>query len=672
MVKAKYVQVALGLPVDKTFIYSIPENLQKVIKIGQRIEVPFGQRVKIGYIVGWLNKTVIKDVKPIGNILDQEPLLDKQMLQLTRKVADYYCASWGEVIEAATPANIRKRRRKIKENGQLLLHSQNLRLGAQEEKFSLSPQQRQVLNLIKKSIEKRRHEIFLLYGITASGKTEVYLQAIASVLAQGKSSIVLVPEISLTPQTVERFRSRFGKKVALMHSRLLARQKTAYWQMIRKGQAQIVIGPRSAIFAPVKDLGLIVIDEEHETAYKQQDTTPRYHAREVAIMRARLTQSTVILGSATPSLESFYNACKGRFKLLCLPARVTKRNLPQVEIVDMRKEITLRRRRVNIFSRTLEAEMRQVMQNKEQAILFLNRRGFATFISCTKCGYVAKCKRCNVSLTHHYATKKLNCHYCNYQVEPPQICPQCNSNYLNYFGLGTEKVESEMHRLFPQAQIARLDTDVTVKRNAHVKILNDFKTGKIDILIGTQMVAKGLDFPRVSLVGVISADTALNLPDFRSGERTFNLLTQVAGRAGRGQCEGKVVIQTYVPAHYAIVASTTHDYFQFYKREIKSRRALKLPPYIHLVILTLRGRSQKKVEEIADDLSANLKKKKASKSIQILGPAPDVVSRVRGNYRWNVMLKGSSGQRLVQLLRKTIDDFRRYKGAILSIDVDPL
>ena len=638
--------------------------------------MPFGRRLLIGYIVGFLNKTPIKGIRPLKDIIDQEPLLDREMLKLTRLVADYYYASWGEVIEAAHPASVRKKKRPI-----VLRFARNDKYGKTEMPrlseglqlpHSLSPQQKHALRLITESINRKRYEVFLLHGITASGKTEVYLQAIKQVLAQGRSSIILVPEISLTPQTEERFKSRFGEKVALMHSRLSASQRASQWQMAKRGEAQIVIGARSAVFAPVKNLGLIVVDEEHENTYKQKDPSPRYHAREVATLRAKLAQATVILGSATPSLESYYFAKKGKFRLLSLPERVTKRDLPQVDVIDMREELALRRRRTNIFSRALEVQIRQTLRKGEQAILFLNRRGFSTFINCPKCGYVAKCRRCQVCLIYHYATKTLICHYCNFSMTPPQICPQCSSSYLRYFGLGTEKVESELHRLYPQARIARMDTDITAKPDAHTRIFADFKEGKIDILVGTQMVAKGLDFPRVSLVGVVSADTALNLPDFRSGERTFNLLTQVGGRAGRGQMEGRVIIQTYVPKHYAIIASIKHDYHKFYQREIKSRKELKLPPFAHLVNLTLRGRNEKKVRSIADELSQRLKKEMSTKAVQVLGPAPAAVPKIRGSFRWNVLLKGRHPQQLIELLRKVLKDFKRYKGTILTVDVDPI
>jgi len=672
MTKFKYAQIILGLPVDRAFTYSIPKELSALVKLGQRVEVPFGSRIKIGYVVGFLKKSSFKTTKPLRRILDENPLLDKQMLELTRKVADYYCASWGEVIEAAHPANVRNRKRPISQDALDTLHHATKDTSKGSGNISLTHKQRHALDLITKSIKGKKHQTFLLHGITASGKTEVYLRAIASVLTDGGSSIILVPEIALTPQTVERFQSRFGEKIALMHSRLSAKERLLQWQAIKKGKAQIVIGARSAVFAPVKNLKLIVIDEEHETTYKQQDCAPRYHVRQVAILRAKLTGATVVLGSATPSLESFHDTKEGKAKLLSLPERVTKRDLPEVIIVDMRQEIVAKARRFNVFSRSLEVKLDETLRRKEQAILFLNRRGFSTFISCTKCGYTAKCKRCNVSLTYHYARKKLVCHYCNFSSEPDQICPECSSSYLHYFGLGTEKVESQLHRLFPQARISRMDTDVTKTKGAHEKILGDFKRGKIDILIGTQMIAKGLDFPRVSLVGVISADTALNLPDFRSGERTFNLLTQVAGRAGRGESEGQVIIQTYVPKHYAIVASRSHDYQQFYRREINSRKELKLPPFSHLVGLSLRGKHQEAVQKVSYELSRCLKKKGAKAEIEVLGPAPAAISKVRGNFCWSVLLKGKAVPELVKLLKGVLKDFTRYKGMKLIVDVDPI
>lgn len=668
----KYAQVVLGVPVDKPFTYIIPPDLKENIKIGQRVEVPFGRRQAIGYVVAFTAKSEWSRLKAISGILGEEPLLDSAMLRLTRRIADYYCVGWGEAIEAAYPANIRKRKRPITEKEITGEDEQDIEKEQIEEKISLTPAQQQAVDIVRQSIEKTEHKVFLLYGITASGKTEVYLQAIASTLAQGKTSIVLVPEIALTPQTTERFRRRFGEKVALMHSRLLTSAKTEYWRMLREGGARIVIGARSAVFAPVSNLGLIVIDEEHEPSYKQKDTAPRYHAREAAILRAKPARAVVLLGSATPSLESFYNAQKGRYVLLSLPERVTEQALPKVTVVDMREEIKTRRKRINILSRPLELGIEKILERKEQAILFLNRRGFSTFISCVKCGYSARCKRCQVALTYHYADKVLVCHYCNRRIAPPEICPQCNSGYLNYFGIGTEKVESELHRLFPQARIARMDTDSTASRDAHTRIFRAFKQGEIDILVGTQMVAKGLDFPRVGLVGVVCADTALNRPDFRSAERTFNLLTQVGGRAGRGAAEGRVIIQTYVPQHYAVICSMTHDYPQFYRQELRSRQLSGLPPFNHLLSLTLSGYNGERVSTAACDLGLALQQGSAGGGIQILGPAPAAAPKVRGRFHWNILLKAKTVKKLTGFIKKVSKGYNKYQGISLTIDVDPL
>ncbi|MFC1667335.1 primosomal protein N' [Candidatus Omnitrophota bacterium] len=524
-------------------------------------------------------------------------------------------------------------------------------------------------NSIKKCIDNKVHKVFLLHGVTGSGKTEVYLQSIAHALASGRSSIILVPEISLTPQTVARFKARFGGKIAVLHSRLLGSKRASEWERITSGDVQIVVGARSAIFAPLKDLGLVVVDEEHETSYKQADV-PRYNARDVAIKRASLSSAIVILGSATPSLESFYAARKGDYSLIELSERIDSRLLPEVQIVDMREELT-KTKKFPIFSQPLKIWIEKDIAEGKQVILFLNRRGFSTFISCRKCGYVLTCKRCSVSLTYHFHTKKLSCHHCNYKMDPPDVCPKCNSSYVRYWGIGTEKVESEVHRLFPRARISRMDTDATRKRGTHERVLSKFKEGKLDILVGTQMIAKGLDFPKVTLVGVISADTALNLPDFRSGERTFNLLTQVAGRAGRGDLGGRVIIQTYTPAHYSIQAAKHHDYNTFYGKEISFRKDLNLPPFSRMVSVMLRGRNEEKVLAVSESLREKLIKKDKSKKVEILGPAPSAVSRLKGMYRWNLFLKSDNIENIISLLKKVLKGRRREGGVIITVDVEP-
>ena len=410
------------------------------------------------------------------------------------------------------------------------------------------------------------------------------------------------------------------------------------------------------------------MDEEHETSYKQEDV-PRYNARDVAIKRAEISKAIVILGSATPSLESFYAAKKGQFTLIELPERIDSRLLPAVDIVDMREEMT-RAKKVPIFSQKLREWIEKDIAEKKQVILFLNRRGFSTFINCRHCGYVIKCKRCSVSLTYHFDKKKLVCHHCNFNMEPPEICPECNAAYLKYWGLGTEKVESELNRFFPQASIARLDTDSTHKRGSHDKVLSKFKDGHIDIIIGTQMIAKGLDFPKVTLVGVVSADTALNLPDFRSAERTFNLLTQVAGRAGRSDLGCRVIIQSYAPQHYSIQAAKTHDYNTFYDKEISLRKELYLPPFCHIVSLTLRGRKEERVFKMSDNLKTSLEKEIKSKNIDILGPAPAPISKMKGMYRWNIFLRSEAAENIISILKKVLNK-NKSSGIIITVDVDP-
>ena len=487
--------------------------------------------------------------------------------------------------------------------------------------------------------------IFLLHGVTGSGKTEVYLQALAEAVKLGKRGIVLVPEIALTPQTIERFASRFPHKVAILHSKLSLGEQFDEWQRIRNGEFDVVIGPRSAIFAPQPELGLIVIDEEHEWTYKQHDKSPRYQARDVAIKLAELTGAVVILGSATPDVETFYYTQRGDYGLLQLPERVVPDEgspLPQVEVVDLRDE--LKAGNMSIFSRSLSQVTAKAVANKEQVILFLNRRGGATFIQCRSCGFVLRCKRCEVALTYHFAEDVLVCHQCNYKMPVPQICPRCLSRRIKFLGTGTQKLEREASYTFPQARLLRWDSDVTKGRYSHQEILNKFRTHQADILIGTQMVAKGLDLPLVTLVGVINADTGLNLPDFRAGERTFQLLSQVLGRAGRGTLGGQVIIQTYSPEHYAVQTAAKHDYALFYEKEINYRRQLHNPPFTRLACLVYSHTNDALCQREAERMKRLLIGEIESKGIDdlnLIGPAPAFIHKLRGRFRWQLILRGS-------------------------------
>ena len=664
--KYKCAEVAVSLPFDRVFHYDITKNTERDIEVGKRVWVEFGKKDKIGYVVGFVEEAEVKNVKPVKSVIDREPVVSKKMLELCNWIKETYLCSFGQAIDATIPGVLKR--------GKVSVRQRKISVPAEPvpaepgKKHDLTEEQNGALRNVLHKIETENYRAFLLHGITSSGKTEVYLQAIERVLSHGKGSIVLVPEIALTPQTVERFVSRFGDKVAVMHSALAGSMRYREWERIRQGEAKIVVGARSAIFSPVKNLGLIVVDEEHETSYKQEDV-PRYHARDVAMMRARLSNCPVILGSATPSLESYYLAKKNKIELVRLTKRIYDKDLPKVKIVDMRMELATRKKIV-MFSRILVDAIERALSKNQQVIIFLNRRGFSTHVSCKKCGLVVKCKKCDSVLVHHYATKNLICHYCNFRIPPPDICPKCKNAYMNYFGVGTEKVESELARLFPRARIGRMDTDSMSKRGSHEFMLGEFKKHNVDILVGTQMIAKGLDFPRVTLVGVVNADVTLNLPDFRAGERTFNLLTQVSGRAGRGEEGGEVIVQTYAPEHRAILCASKHDYEKFYEEEIKTRKELSFPPFTHIIKLTLRSRSDSKASSASQDLKKFLEQR--LKGVQILGCAPSPMARVRGFFRWNVMLCGKNRSVMCAALKKVLKSYRKPQGVIFTIDVDPI
>ena len=488
--------------------------------------------------------------------------------------------------------------------------------------------------------------------------------------------IVLVPEISLTPQTTSRFIGRFGERVALLHSRLSDGERYDQWHRIHKGDADIVIGPRSAIFAPVKQLGLLIIDEEHSDSYKS-DTAPRYHARDVAQKRSELANCPIILGSATPSLESYYNSQNGTYKLLKLPSRVLDRKMPEVNIVDMREELKNGNR--TIFSERLRNSIGEKLEKSEQTILFLNRRGHSSYVFCRTCGYVERCENCSISLTFHFETKRMVCHHCGHQRETHSSCPDCDGVAIDYFGrrgFGTETVEQEVRKSYPTANIKRFDADSTARKNAHQHILDAFQRQEIDILIGTQMVAKGLDFPNVTLVGVVVADTALNLPDFRASEQTFSLITQVAGRSGRAETAGEVIIQTYMPNHYSISSVKKHDYIGFYQQEIEARSVLQYPPFSHVASLLLRGEDEKMVIDAmrsVDELLQTLQGEHFPE-VKILGPAPAPLSKIDGKYRWHFLLRCQQVDKISQLLQRLNEEppaILKSNAIDYVIDIDP-
>lgn len=584
---------------------------------------------------------------------------------------------------------------------------QNVETDEQTQKslsIQLNKEQRNAVEAIVNSLNHSSHSTFLLHGVTGSGKTQVYIESIRKALEQNKSSIVLVPEISLTPQTVRRFQIHFGESVIWMHSKMSVGERYDAWRLTKEGKYKIVIGPRSALFAPVQNLGLIVVDEEHESSYKQFDATPRYHARDVAIVRGVMSNATVVLGSATPSIESYTNALEGKYTLLTLPERADNAQLPPVDIVDMVEERKLRYAQMKvrakeigrkafddaskIISTFLEEKIRDRLEKKEGIILLQNRRGFAPFIECNSCGHIELCDRCSVTMTFH-ATKKirftesrtaghLRCHYCGKVKQPPTTCTQCGGFEFSMKGFGTQRVEEELTALFPSAKILRMDLDTTSRKHSHEKLLQKFGTGEADILLGTQMVAKGLDFPRVTLVGVISADTQMMLPDFRSAERTFQLLTQVAGRAGRSTLRGEVVIQTSQSAHYALKHVQDHDFVNFYNEEIAFRKAIGYPPYSRIVVVEIKGKDEKRVELIATQFG-----KKLSAILNregILGPSPAVLSKIKNEYRWHILVKADkqkdkNGTRARTSVARVSEELQKEsvtQKVKIIVDVDPV
>lgn len=729
-----FAKVVLDVPLEKEFDYAVPAHFQNRIQPGMRVWVPFGPRRLPGYLIRLTEESQYPQTKEILSLIDKEPVLSPDLIQLAHWMKEYYCCHLGHVLKSMLPGMVRKISPKNDEIRYVKIIGSpdeakreiiNLERKAPKQALVLrmltgqksairvmdlarmaktSPSaikalhKKGLVNIYSGRIDKDpyRHDSFqptspyslteeqlraynmicnlssgviLLQGITSSGKTEVYLQAIDHARQKGKGAIVIVPEIALTPQTVERFKSRFAKGVAVLHSRLSAGERYDQWQKVYHGQARIVIGARSAVFAPVKNLGLIVIDEEHEHTYKQEDE-PRYHAREVAIKRSEIQQAVVVLGSATPSLESYYQAQQGVYELVKLTRRIDDRPLARVRIIDLKEEIK-KFRKLLTFSHVLINGIQTRLREKQQVILFLNRRGFSPFIICRKCGFVLRCQHCSTALTYHQLGDRLMCHTCDYTQMVPGNCPECKNPQIRFGGIGTQRVESQIARFFPSAVIRRMDTDVTTLKGIHKQIFDAFKAGKIDILVGTQMIAKGLDFPNVTLVGVISADVALHLPDFRAGERTFQLLTQVAGRAGRGEVPGLVIIQTLTPEHPAIRAAATQDYDLFAQQELAVRKELAYPPYEHFINLTFRSRNPQKAELVARRYQKILENNIAE-NIRLFGPIPAPIQRLRGFYRWQLLVRAPEAELMIPPIKDSFKQLGKPAGVITTIDVNPL
>ena len=807
-------EVALGLPIRKTFVYEAPEEMSPSINPGKRVLVPFGHRFLTGYVLGPAQKLPERKILPIRQALDDETSIPEKLLAFLVWVSKYYIQPIGEVIKAALPTGIHLRFQEtyaITEKGLLTLSSLSsgspegqileslrrrggkaslsrllmkksimlirdsvskmiaaglivkeegsweqrikgkkvsyIRFLREGKEISLTSRQKEALDLIQKAgeisiielkekyknipsilkklkdncfieiihkeeyrqpswegiddwidgppslltenqkkaveeigraIRSQKFHPFLLHGVTGSGKTEVYLQTIEETVARGRQALLLVPEIALTAQLLAYFRSRIEYPMAVLHSGLSAGQRYDEWRRIKRGLAKLVIGARSAIFAPLHNLGLIIVDEEHDPSYKQEEKV-RYHARDLALVRGKMENAVAVLGSATPSMESYHNVLEKKFSYLSLPCRIDHRPLPEIQVIDMRQEQVEGKGRP-IFSRALEEALRQNVARDEQALLFLNRRGFSTFALCRDCGFVYKCPNCSVSLIYHLPDKSFRCHYCDHSIPALSRCPQCASIHLMLFGLGTQRLEEEIRKRLPQVRIGRMDRDTMAGKASHQRMLGQVRRGEINLLVGTQMITKGHDFPRVTLVGVLAADHSLNIPDFRASERTFQLLTQVAGRAGRASLPGEVIIQTYNPNHYSIQMAKAQDFLAFYHQEAKFREEMAYPPFSRLINLRLEGNSQARTLKCAQAIEQIVRRvfqqeKRFLGPVEVLGPTMAPLAKLKGKCRCQMLLKGKKWSSLHDFAEKIVRHMEEeisLQGVKLIVDVDPV
>ena len=654
-----YADVAVCLPLSRTFVYKIGEP----VEIGCRVVVPFRKRDREGFVVGVRNE-VLDDIEihPITNIIDQSPLLRPEIFRLCRWISEYYVSPLGEVLKGALPPGISEKHLE-KPAGAV-----GEALAPGRPPLQLTSDQSTAFEAIRNG---HGFQTLLLHGVTGSGKTEVYMRAVEHFIAAGKSSLILIPEIALTPQLTDRFSQRFPRRIATLHSSLTKRQRIDEWLRIYAGEASIVIGTRSAVFAPLENLGLIVVDEEHETTYKQEEV-PRYNARDTAVMRAKLARAVVVLGSATPSMESFHNAESGKYRQLSLTTRVEDRAVPDVEIVNMREEYAAEGKQV-VFSRRLLQAVAARLERHEQTMILLNRRGYAAFLLCRRCGYNFQCNACSVAMTYHRSIDKLLCHYCGLARRPPARCPECDSEYIHYVGEGTERLEHDLTKLYPDARIGRVDRDTMRHMRDFERVLGGFRDGEIDVLVGTQMIAKGHDFPRVTLVGVIGADAPLAFPDFRAAERTFQLLTQVAGRSGRGDQKGEVVIQSYFPDHYTFQLAVTQRFEDFYARETRYRKAMFYPPFTALAGVMVVDRDPSRAATLARTVGEFLDSVRTN-AIRILGPAPAPLEKIKRVHRHQLLIKSASRSALHHMLSRLEQYIEEQKigPTRVTIDVDPV
>jgi primosomal protein N' (replication factor Y) len=660
-----FAEIALPLPLRQTFLYRVPERLDGDVRPGVQVQVPFRGTTKRGFVIARAIESVRDEVKELIGLTGAPPI-SPHMLSLALWIADYYLAPLGEVLAATLPGGLEGF---AKSRGRRAATEDPVVPMPLPERFTLTAEQRSAIATIEGALARRGFAPFLLHGVTASGKTEVYLRAAAVAREAGGQTLVLVPEVALGSQLVRDFRRRFGARVGVLHSYLSVGERRRNWELASRGALDVVVGARSAVFAPLPKLALIVVDEEHEPAYKQS-TQLRYHARDVAVRRAQMLGIPVVLGSATPALESHANVARGKYELLALPRRVDRRALPEVRIVDLRREAASGA----LLSRPLRDAIAQRLERGEQTMLFLNRRGHSHYTQCRACGWVPECPHCDIALTLHVAPRAWRCHYCDHAEPAGDTCRKCGAQLLRFGGAGTQRAEREMVAAFPGARILRLDTDVARERGRVSEILAAFGRGDADILLGTQMIAKGFDFPRVTLVGVLDADVALHLPDFRAAERAWQLLTQVAGRAGRGSAPGEVLIQTCTPDHPAIAAAVLGDERGFLEREGKEREEAGYPPALRIAALLFSGKEEAQVEESATCVADALRADLALADVAVLGPAPQMLARMRGQHRWHILLKAArpgvlraAATRALEVAEQT----KRPRAVRVVADIDP-
>ncbi|MDP8314640.1 MAG: primosomal protein N' [Candidatus Celaenobacter antarcticus] len=787
-----YIEVALPINIKETFTYSYPKNVTP--QIGQRVIVNFNYRIQTGIIVGLPEKPACDEakIKEIHEIIDEKPLINKELFTFAQWISRYYHCPIGLVFKAMLPAGInvntiekivlkktetkdkdflkiikyiekngnsctiedlnhlkisplyknllemeerelveierqykRKIQKKVVNCIRLISDSSDELLSPKQQEllhflqnqpelifmadiskefsysiinklkeknfidiykqeihpdifsdivqhepltFELTEEQTEVLGKIEAGLDEQNFHAFLLHGVTSSGKTEVYIRAMKNALSHGKTAIILIPEISLTPQTVERFYSHFGDIIAVLHSKLSDRERLHYWNLLKKGEKKIAIGPRSALFAPLENLGLIIVDEEHENTYKQHERPPLYNARDMAVLRGKMNNAVVLLGTATPYIESYYNTQNKKYSLLTMSKRVKNQILPKLTVVDMRQEED----HTEIFSKLLRDKIEDRLNKKEQILLFQNRRGYASYVQCAKCGHVLQCKDCNISMTYHSRNKKMKCHYCGYERSMPRKCPECGGYIFNFGSPGTEKIEQNLQFLFPTARIVRMDTDTTTKKNSFQNVFDQVRNGYIDILLGTQMIIKGLDFPNITLVGIVSADVNLNLPDFRASERNFQHIIQVAGRAGRSEKEGEVIVQTFNPKHYSIQYAQKQNFLGFYEHELHLRQELHYPPFTKLARILFLLNNEERLRSYMDGIRHKIAQYPQKNKLIILSPTPAPISKIRKQYRYHILIKAEHQPNINRFIEWFHSNIKIPNYIKMQIDIDPI